>query len=193
MQWKLVQAALFLAAALPVCAQVAPSATRGSLPLQVGGGISAYYSDWSGNLLGPTLWVDVSPPRVPRVLQGIGIELEGRDLNYGRTGDESKLRQDTALGGAIYRWNHFHNFRPDAKFLVGFGNQDFNNEANPYYTHDTRTVYAFGGGLEYRIEGNIWIREDYEYQFWTNFFNHHALNPEGFTVGVVYDFRNGRR
>jgi opacity protein-like surface antigen len=123
-------------------------------------------------------------------MRGIGIEVQGRDLNFARTGDVPKLRQDTAEGGAIYRWNHYRNFHPYGKFLMGFGSIDFNNKVDPYYTHETRTVIASGGGAEYRVWRNVWVRGDYEYQFWTHFYHDHAMNPDGFTIGAVYDFKH---
>jgi hypothetical protein len=149
---------------------------------------SNYSTDWSGRLAGPTLWIDWNFYRGPSVLRGLGIEVEGRDLNYTRTGGDPKLRQDTVEGGAIYSCLHYRNFHPYAKFLAGYGSIDFNVNL-PGYTHDSRTVYAPGGGVEYRAWRNVWVRSDYEYQFWTDFFHHHALNPNGLTIGVPYDFR----
>jgi opacity protein-like surface antigen len=113
--------------------------------------------------------------------------VEARDLNYDRTGSDPKLRMDTVSGGAIYTWRHYRNVHPYAKFLVGYGSIDFSS-SRPNYTHDSRTVYAPGGGLDYRVYRNVWVRGNYEYQAWTDFFNHHALNPQGFTIGAAYDF-----
>jgi opacity protein-like surface antigen len=188
MRLKFICAGLFFSVALPAFSQVAPSANQGGLPFKVGFAYSDYYTDWSGYESGPTAWVDWTLTHGPGILSGIGIEAEGRDLNYSRTGTQPKLREDTAQGGPIYRWGHYDRFEPYAKFLFGFGHIAFNDVLDPYYTHDSRTVLAPGGGAEYRIAGNVWVRGDYEYQFWTDFFNHHALNPEGFTVGASYDF-----
>jgi opacity protein-like surface antigen len=186
MRLKFVLAALFLAAtsALPAIAQVVPSATRGGLPLEVGGAYSMYYTDWSGNISGPTVWVEWT--HLP-FIHGLGLEAEGRDLNYGRTGSTPTLRMDTAEGGAIYRWRHFHRFDPYIKFDGGIGSIDFPDPKIPYYTHDTRTVYAPGGGGEFRVFRNVWVRGDYEYQMWPDFIRGHTLDPTGFTIGAVYD------
>jgi opacity protein-like surface antigen len=186
MRFKYVLAGLILSAAAAAFSQIAPSATQGGIPFTVGSGYSEFYSDWSGNLSGGTLWIDYHVDRVPRVLKGIGIEAEGRDLNYRRTGDQPTLRQDTAEGGPIYHWQHFQRTGIYGKFLLGYGNMDFSN-SNPKYRHDSRTVLAPGGGAEYRIWRNVWVRGDYEYQFWTHFYHGHAMNPTGGTVGVVYD------
>jgi opacity protein-like surface antigen len=190
MRLKLVLAALFLAAAIPAFSQVAPAATEGGLPLVVGAGFSDFYTDWNGRLAGATVWADWNFYHGPSFLHGFGIEVEGRDLNYGRTGDVPNLRQDTAGGGAIYTWRHYRNFHPYGKFLLEYGSTDFKTTANLNYKHDTRTVDAPGGGLEYRAFRNIWVRGDYEYQFWTDFFHHHTMNPQGFTIGVSYDFKH---
>jgi hypothetical protein len=50
-----------------------------------------------------------------------------------------------------------------------------------------------GGGVELRAYRSLWVRADYEYQFWPDFFFKGAkpigqLNPQGFTVGVLYHF-----
>jgi opacity protein-like surface antigen len=186
MRLKFIFAGLFLAAALPAFSQVVPSASQGGIPITVGLGFSNFYSDWSGYLSGATIWIDWDDLGV-RKLRGLGIEAEGRDLNYNRTGDQPKLRQDTGSGGLIYHWKHFERVQPDAKFLIGLGSIDWNNHYNPYYTHDTRAVLSPGGGAEYRVWRNVWVRGDYEYQFWMHFYHDHAMNPEGFTAGVTYD------
>jgi opacity protein-like surface antigen len=195
MRLKLAFAALFLVAALSASSQTVPAATRGGIPILVGGGFSEYDSDWNGNLGGGTLWIDVGVPHLPRLLHGLGVEVEGRDLNYTRSGFDPKLRQDTAEGGLIYRWNRYHNFRPYAKFLGGYGSIEFSDPRDPYYSHDTRTVLAPGGGVEYRVWGGLWVRGDYEYQFWPQMTARGALTPAGYTVGAVYDLSHlfGRR
>ena len=187
MRVNLVLAALFLVASFPAFSQVAPTATNDSgFPLVVGVGFSNFYTDWSGRLDGVTVWADSDFYRGPSFLHGFGIEAQGRDLNFGRTGTDPKLRLDTAALGAIYTWRHYRNFQPYAKFLGGILSIDFTD--TPTYSHDTRTDYAPGGGVEYRVGRNVRVRADYEYQFATDFFNHHALNPNGVTVGASYDF-----
>jgi opacity protein-like surface antigen len=72
------------------------------------------------------------------------------------------------------------------KFLAGLGNLDFHGDT-PNYRKDSRAYYAPGGGLEVRVHDRLWVRGDYEYQFWPDFFLHKTLTPHGFTVGVFYD------
>jgi opacity protein-like surface antigen len=187
MHMKLIVASLLLVATFPVSAQVVPAAEQHGLPLVVGVGFSDFYSDWNGRLDGVTVWADWNFYHAPSLLRGLGIEAEARDLNYGRTGSVPNLRQDTAEIGAIYTWRHYQRFHPYAKYLAGIGSIDFQH-ITPTYSHDTRTVYTPGGGIEYRAWRNVWVRGDYEYQFWTDFFHHRSLNPNGVTIGASYDF-----
>ncbi len=184
MYLKTLLAVILVSAAFPSFAQVAPDAKGPGIPLTVGVGYSNYATDWSGRLEGPALWLDWNINKGPALLQGLGIEVEARDLNYGRS--TPNLRMDTLSGGAIYRWRHFDRFSPYAKFLVGYGSIDFTS-SDPNYKHDSRTVLGPGGGVEYRAFGNLWVRGNYDYQFWPSFFNNHTLDPDGITVGVSYD------
>lgn len=145
------------------------------IPLTVGVGYSNYATDSSGRLSGPSLWIDRNFYQGPSYLRGLGFEAETRDLNCDRTGGSPNLRMDTASGGVIYTWHHLHNFNPYMKFLIGYGSIDFTVANTPNYKHDTRTLYAPRGGLDYRVFRNVSVRGNYDYQFWPDFFNHHAL------------------
>ncbi|MDR3727210.1 MAG: outer membrane beta-barrel protein [Terracidiphilus sp.] len=194
---RMILAILFVCAACSVLAQTAPAAREGGLPLTVGVGISDFDIDYGNDngterrMEGVSAWVDWNFYRAPSLLSGLGIEVEGRDINLGRPASleafSSKLRESTALGGVIYTVRHYRNFHPYAKYLMGIGSIDFPS-SNPYYTHDTRTVYAPGAGVEYRVYRNVWLRGDYEYQFWPKLFGPNALTPSGFTIGASYDF-----
>jgi opacity protein-like surface antigen len=191
MNLKMLLAVLLVSASIPVYSQVVPEAKAPGIPLTVGVGYSNYATDWSGRLSGPMLWADWNFYDYQSFLRGFGLEVEARDLNYDRTGETPNLRMDTASGGVIYSLHPYrHRFKPYAKFLIGYGSIDFNVAADPYYKHDTRTVYTPAGGLDYRLFGDVWVRGDYEYQFWTDFFDHHALNPNGVTVGIAYDLKS---
>jgi len=187
MRLRLVLAGLALASAIPAFPQTAPAATQGGIPITIGAGYSEFYSDWSGNISGGTLWIDWNMYRMPTILQGLGLEIEARDLNFNRNGDQPKLRMDTAAGGPIYHYRHWERFQPYAKGLMGMGSHDFNDIRDPNYEHDTRVILVTGGGMEYRFWRNMWVRGDYQYQFWFHYFNNHDLNPEGGTVGISYD------
>lgn len=192
-------AALFMCAASPVFAQAVPAASQGNIPLSVGAGISAFNPGiYQGHMLGGTLWIDYTLPHMPHILQGIGLEAEARDLNYFRSGNlPSGVREDTALGGVIYSLPRYRDFRPYGKFMMGYGNADEETINYIPVTHwtDSRTVTSFGGGLDYRVHGHIWLRVDYEYQSWPTFFKHpnnippaQRLKAQGFTVGAMYHF-----
>lgn len=189
---KLVFAALlFVAAAWPTQAQVSPSATKGGIPILVGAGFSNFgFPDWGPGVRmdGITAWLDFYPRSLPWKLQGLGIEAEGRDLNFGRPTNFTQLRHDTALVGPIYAWDRYVKFHPYAKFLAGIGSVDF-PPMGVGYSHDTFTTTAPGGGVEYRIWQSVWVRGDYEYQFWHHAFGPNDFNPQGFTIGASYDFR----
>jgi len=194
---RLILALLFAIVAMPrVCAQVVPAETRRTFPLSVGAGLSGFDSSYgSGMLLGGSLWVDYTPTQVPRILQGIGAELEVRDLSLNRsTYQPPNLREDTVEGGVIYFWRHFEKLRPYGKFLVGYGNIDYENSSNAgvVRVHDSRTITIFGGGVEYQVQQRIWVRGDYEFQNWPDFWKNTtpagSLNPNGFTAGASYHF-----
>jgi opacity protein-like surface antigen len=181
------------AAVSPAFSQTVPAAHEGQLPFSIGAGASNIDVDWGKNrMYGITVWAQWRPgPLLPRMLDGLGIDAEARDVNYGRgSALPSNFRQDTAGGGPMYTWHHFRNFQPYGKFLFGIGSIDFHVH-DPYYTHDTRTVYTSGGGFNYRIIDHLWVRADYDYQMWPDLL-YKTLDPQGFTLGATYDFRNVR-
>jgi opacity protein-like surface antigen len=176
----------------PAFSQVAPAYSGPNLPLSVGIGPSGYDVDWGhGAMYGGTIWADWYPAQLPEILHGLGVEVEVRDISLRQNCNppgfcpQKDMRQDTAGGGVIYSWRHFRNFHPYGKFLIEDGSVDF--YPLPGYAHDTRTLFAPGGGFEYRIFRPIWVRADYEYQDWGTLLGK-TLNPQGFTVGVSYAF-----
>ena len=182
----------------PLSAQVVPPIERSGLPIALGGGYASWDVDWAhGRMGGFALWADVHPPHLPHFLDGLDIEIEGRDVNMGQNMRPAGFRQITAGGGFVYHWRHFRNFQPYAKGLKSFGRIDFGEClaqcGTPHpYTYDTRAVYSPGGGFEYRAYRNVWFRSDYEYQFWPNLTGNTYLNPQGFTFGAMYDFAHRR-
>jgi hypothetical protein len=185
-------AALFVCAAYPALAQTVPAATEANPPLAIGGGLSSYNPDWAhGRMMGATVWVDYTPSHLPAILHGIGLEAEVRDLTFGRASTvPPHLKQQTAGGGIIYTWSHYRNFHPYGKFLESFGGVTWDVAPAPY-RHDTRTVTSAGGGFEFHAYRKIWVRADYEYQFWPNLFGQ-TLDPSGFTLGATYHFGRSR-
>jgi hypothetical protein len=95
---------------------------------------------------------------IPSFLSGLGLEIEARDISIGRSSSQlPNYREDTAGGGPIYTWRHYRNFRPYGKYLVQFGSTD-SRTGNPTHSHDTRTVYVPGVGLEFRVFRNMGAR-----------------------------------
>jgi opacity protein-like surface antigen len=184
MRLRFALAGIFLASALPAMSQTAPAATQGGIPISVGYGYSNFYTDWSGYESGTTLWIDWN--RVP-VIHGLAIELQGRDLDFDKTGDNANLREVTVGGGPVYYVHHWGRLAPYAKLDISYGRIDFSNRPGDPYTHDTRTVIGPTGGAAYRVFGNFYIRGEYEYQFWPHFLHDHTFNPKGVTVGLAYD------
>ena len=201
-------AAFFTCATCSALAQAVPAATEGRSPWAIGAGISGFNPDYGhGHLLGGTLWIDYTFTKVPSLLQGLSMEFEARDLNYDRNAPGvSTLRQDTAGGGLIYSWRHFAKLRPYGKLLEEYGNDDYGlykHTVNGWVPgkryHDSRNFLGGGGGVEYLVMPRLWLRADYEYQSWPDFFKHPGknmsagrLNPQGITIGAMYHFGNPR-
>ncbi|MGA3161848.1 MAG: outer membrane beta-barrel protein [Terracidiphilus sp.] len=192
-------AALFIYAAYSALAQTAPAATQSKNLFAVGVGISGFNSDLGqGHILGGTLWGDYTPPHMLRILDGFGLEIEARDLSFGRSpGAWTNERLEVASGGLTYTSPSYRNFSLYGKYLMGFGNIDCGTPPNTW--HDTRTVTSMGGGVNYHVYKNVWARADYEFQKWPDFWQHSgsnygaALTPEGFTVGALYHFNHTNR
>ena len=192
-RWKLTVltalALAFAASASRVQAQVTYAAEEGKLPFTVGAGVSNFSDDWgvsNPRQYGVTLWADWRF-RLPSVLNGLGVEFEGRDINFGTPSGIPGHRMDTALGGPTYQWRKSRRFRPYAKYLLGIGSIDYPSPGLAQ-THSTTTVFEPGGGLDVRVWNRLSVRGEYEYQFWHQLFGPTDLTPSGFTIGAVYDF-----
>jgi opacity protein-like surface antigen len=182
-----VLAVSIFAITVPAISQVAPAYQRKGWPISLGIGPSSYDVDWGhGRMFGGTIWVDWYPEKLPHIMRGLGVEGEARDISLNRSSTQPNIRQDTVGGGPIYAWRHFRNFHPYVKYLIGYGSFDFTT-SSPTYSHDTRTLLAPGGGFEYRFYRQFWARADYEYQTWQTLLGK-TPDPQGFTVGVAYDF-----
>ncbi len=194
MRWKSmvvpVLSLFFVGSALSARAQVTYSAQEPKQPFTVGMGVSNFSDDWGTSnprQIGITLWVDWRVPDLPSVLDGLGIEFEGRDLNYATPSYLPGHRMDTALGGPMYQFRRKSRFRPYGKYLMGVGSIDFPSPGSTYQ-HDTRTVLQPGVGCDVRFWNHFSARAGYDYQFWRQIFGSNDLNPNGFTFGAVYDF-----
>jgi len=192
---KLVLAVFLVCTASSALAQAAPSADETNTPFSVGLGFSGFTfpSFGTGHILGATLWAKYTPIRIPWILHGIGLEGEARDLNFGRSSNLLPVvRSDIAAIGPVYTWQHYRDVHPYARAQIGYGNADYPTTVHPRY-HQSRTLTCAGAGVEYRVSRSVWVRADYEYQFWADFFKHPGTtippgqwHPQGFTVGAMY-------
>jgi hypothetical protein len=196
MRWKSIAPVLalfFIGVALPARSQVTYSAEEGKLPFTVGVGISDIWLDWGithPKMAGITLWADWRLARVPAPIRGLGIEFEGRDVNWATPSHLPGHRMDTALAGPMYEWRRSGRVRPFGKFLMGIGSIDYPSPG-AIQNHDTLTVFAPAGGSNVRLWRELSVRGEYEWQYWQHFLGPNDLTPHGFSIGAVYDF--GRR
>jgi hypothetical protein len=189
---KVVLLVVLISSTFPLFSQVVPAASEhGRMPIALGIGESDFSIDWGTGrrMQGTVAWIDwTGIPHLPKALRGLGLDAEGRDINSGLPTGVPRMRQDTGLGGLSYTVRNFSKVQPYAKYLMGMGSIDFGPLPNApkSYTHDTRVVYAPGAGMEFQAFRSLWVRGDYEYQFWPHLFGPHSLNPNGFTIGAMY-------
>jgi len=192
-RWKLtvliVLTLLSPSTALPARAQVAQAAEQGHPAFTVGAGASYFSDDWgtsNPHQFGINVWADWRFS-LPSFFDGLGVEFEGRDVNYDTPSGIAGHRMDTALGGPIYQWRKHNRVRPYAKYLIGIGSLDY-PAPGLTQSHVTTTVFAPAGGADMRIWKRVSLRAEYEYQFWHHPFGPNDLEPNGFSFGGVYDF-----
>lgn len=178
---------LALSSALTLNAQVAPAATSfGVGKLNVGAEFSIFQIDAYPHPIesGVGVYVDYDPRRF------FGLEVEGRTIQFNETKNQ---RRDEISGGFRYIYNHGQ-FAPYAKALAGIGSADFTRGTYfgaPLRQHDTFTTMTFGGGVDYKLTHKLYLRGEYEYQYWLDYGTARrgplgVSNPNGYSVGVSY-------
>jgi len=188
----------FLTIAVSAFSQVVPSYERKSgWPFTVGVGPVSYDVDIGhGRMYGFAGWFDIYPGKLPSILHGhLGAEGELRHISLGASSSQQRnlyapqppVRYDTAAMGLIYIWHRLHNIRPYAKIMIGDGSVDF-LPLSKSYAHDTRTFTAPGGGIEFRIKQDLWVRANYDYERWQSLAVYGNLTPQCFTLCASYDF-----
>jgi len=186
--------AFSLASALPSFSQSQPAGEMSGiprLPILVGAGFSNFDLDYGGGrrMNGLEAWADYYFYHAPSLLRLTGIEVEGRDLNYGHPQGLSIMRQDTLQGGLVVTLYNRRKFRAYGKGLGGIGSINYPSPTGK--AHKTNLVYSLGGGVDYRATRSLWIRGDYESQWWPAIFSRGtALTPSGLSIGVSYNFRS---
>ena len=156
-------------------AQALPAASRA--PIEVGAAFSF-----------------ASPDYNQTYVKGIsaygGFGLTRRLYAVGEFNDDNlltpgKLGETTALAGIRYSVSLQDRANIYAKVLGGVGWIDFKSPAFPPHT-DTSGVFAFGGGINFRLSGRWSVRcIDLEEQLWPGY-PPHGLNPVVVSMGITY-------
>jgi opacity protein-like surface antigen len=172
---------------VPLLAQVRPPALTSEANLSFGGGTDYWRGDW-GKIAryGPAAWASTE------LKHGIGICADSFSMLAGGS-DADKAEEYKYVvgeGGAMYTY-HWRALAPYFKGELGFGSLGFPHKPTSVYGHDTRTTWAIGGGTETRFVGHLWLRADYTYNAFPDFYSpitkeHHTLNPAGVAIGVTY-------
>jgi opacity protein-like surface antigen len=104
----------------------------------------------------------------------------------GRTVNES-----TYLGG-LKLHTTVHGLHPYAVVLAGKGIIDFNYFYKGGIKSESSTVYAFGGGADFRVHRSWKVQAEYTLQHWN--VDAGALSPStlGFGIGYAVPFRDHR-
>lgn len=167
---------MFAVAALPVFAQVMPSANARQATLSVGAFGSVFQPNYAGQL--------VAQPS-PNPLIGIGGYFDFRVNNYlGIEGEANWLRFNQYYGinetsyliGPKVHFLEFGKLMPYGKVLFGMGSGSF-LDGHP-------GVIAYGGGVDYNLSPHWVVRAgDFEFQQW---FVTPRLHPYGGSVGIAY-------
>lgn len=210
MRFRFFPAVLFLSfASILFCghrlwSQVVPTAEEQGLRLAAGGGfanedisLTEFGIDSGQRMSGLAVWADWDMSGYRFIPNGLKIEGEAKTIRFGAPQGISPLREDTLMGGFLYSWKSWKrhpDLRPYGKALVGVGGIDF---PGINWTHDTRSAAELGGGIDYRLHRNIWLRAEYDYQIWESLFGNSKignpgvnLHPNGFTIGAMYNFRH---
>ncbi|HXR39094.1 MAG TPA: outer membrane beta-barrel protein [Terracidiphilus sp.] len=201
---KLLLAIFFVSTAGTVFSQTVYDAKQGRLPLSFGAGMSNYDAYFAqgpapvnqfytglgfGRMWGATGWADAGLRFGPAWIHPMSVELQYRSLFAGGSLNQSNLTESSVGGGLTYTWRQSPKFRPYVKYIMSYGMIDFKPvvyPGHPDYSHDSRFTNAAGGGFEYRVGRHVWLRADYEYQFWGKFLGAPEFMPQGITVGAMY-------
>jgi len=141
--------------------------------IQVGAGAAFIAPDYSkGTLIGFSAWGDYDFSKY------IGLEVSA---HFGEIITPGDIAENSYMLGPRFSYRR-RKLTLYAKALVGratITNQDFNLSSS-------FNLYAFGGGVEYRILHKINLRlVDFEQQEWPSFMPN-SLSPTAATIGVSY-------
>ncbi|HZP03524.1 MAG TPA: outer membrane beta-barrel protein [Terracidiphilus sp.] len=166
---------LLAVAILPAYAQVAPSATRNSFSLSVGGEGSIFQPDYAGQGVAqtsPNRLIGIGAYADARFTRWIQLEAEGRWLHFNQY---AGINENSYMIGPRLPIRDFHNWTPYGKVLFGFSTGSF--------LSGSAGTIAFGGGVDYRLTRKFKVRGDFEYQRWSVA---PTLWPYGGSAGISY-------
>ena len=136
--------------------------------IQAGVGVLALNPDYTtGNVIGLSAWGDYDFSKY------IGLEASAHFQEFITPGD---ITENSYLIGPRFMYRR--------KGLTAYGKATITNQQLDLSS--SYNIYAFGGGLEYRIVRKLNLRiVDFEQQEWTSF-QPHTLAPAAITIGVSY-------
>ncbi len=116
------------------------------------------------------------------------LEVQTRFLHWRGPGS---LTESSYMAGLRWSLFRYRQVSLNAKALIGKAHLTL---ANHGAAEGSYLAYAPGGLLEYRLNPRMFLRADYEYQFWPTFRGSRtattdgtgALTPNGFSLGVSY-------
>jgi hypothetical protein len=170
----LLAAALLLASAGSVHAQVVIAGTRGVLQLSAGATGSFDTVQYGARqMFGAGAFVEAE------TTGHFGLEAEGRWIEFPAQLDN--LHAETYSIGGRWHWVVTKHWQPYAKALIGIGN--FNYAYNLGQEHNDLVVTA-GGGVDFRASHRIYFRvADFEYQNWPQAY-YGNLTPLNVSAGL---------
>ena len=156
-------------------AQAVYTAT-GNTRIQAGGGYLYLRTDYADRPTGGlTLWGDYDFNRL------IGAEAEA---HFGGIVSPEDIGENSYLVGPRFSYRR-HKLTIYGKVMVGQGSISNQN----LHSSSSYKMYAFGGGLEYKVTRKINIRAiDIEEQKWVHF-QPNVLSPVAISIGAMYVIR----
>jgi hypothetical protein len=141
--------------------------------IQAGGGVMSLNPDYTtGNVIGFSAWADYD------FSKWVGVEFSAHLGEFITPGD---ITENSYLIGPRLTYRR-HKLTAYGKVLIGratITNQDFSLSSS-------YNIFAYGGGVEYRLLRKINIRViDFELQSWPDF-QPNALSPMAISIGASY-------
>jgi Outer membrane protein beta-barrel domain len=158
--------------------QATPTASK-TADLKIGGGYTYANADYDGKFHGGAAFFNLD------LSAHLGVE---GTFHFIQDGTSAGLYEKTyEVGGRYFR--NYRKWAPYGKLMYGRGVFNF-----PAYVPGgphpnlAYNLMAIGAGADYKALPYLYVRGDFEYQYWFGF-PPSGLTPALLTVGVVYHFR----